>query len=214
MLCSGPQGSVLGPRLFILYTANLEDIANKHQVAIHSFADDTQLYLCCTRNDAMSTIVRLQQCITDINHWMSANRLKLNMDKTELLCAGTRHALSQEGGCFLPCSLLLILFIQVSMSEYLELSSQPTSASRNTSRRSARPAFTIFVNFNMSGIHSVWSLLWHWCTPLWCLLELRFHRGFKGYHWQVRVLITAVRVVTGTWKFDRGLKQLIHSEFQ
>jgi len=159
MLCSGPQGSVLGPRLFILYTANLEDIANKHQVAIHSFADDTQLYLCCTRNDAMSTIVRLQQCITDINHWMSANRLKLNMDKTELLCAGTRHALSQEGGCFLPCSLLLILFIQVSMSEYLELSSQPTSASRNTSRRSARPAFTIFVNFNMSGIHSVWSLL-------------------------------------------------------
>jgi len=38
------------------------------------------------------------------------------------------------------------------------------------SRRSARPASTNFVNFDMSVVHSVGSLLWrHWCTPLRCL---------------------------------------------
>ena len=67
---------------------------------MHSFADDTQLYLCCSREELTSTIVRLQQCITDINHWMAANRLQLNMDKTELLWAGTRHSLSLGGGSF------------------------------------------------------------------------------------------------------------------
>ena len=82
ILCSVPQGSVLGPRLFILYSADLEDIAKEHCVTIQSFADGTQLYLHCSRNDMTTTIARLQQCIVDINYWMSANRLKLNMDKT------------------------------------------------------------------------------------------------------------------------------------
>jgi len=64
----------------------------------------------------IETIDRLQQCITDINDWMSANGLKVNMDKTELLWAGSGHVLLQKGGFFF-CSLLLTLFIQVSMSE-------------------------------------------------------------------------------------------------
>ena len=38
--CSVPQGSVLGPLLFILYTAELADIA---EITLHAFADDNQL---------------------------------------------------------------------------------------------------------------------------------------------------------------------------
>ena len=43
ILCSVPQGLVLvlGPQLFILYSADLEDLAKEHCVPIHSFADDT-----------------------------------------------------------------------------------------------------------------------------------------------------------------------------
>ena len=37
----------------------------------------------------------LECCIQDSGHWMSANRLKLNQDKTELLWTGTRHSFSR-----------------------------------------------------------------------------------------------------------------------
>jgi len=47
LLCSVPQGSVLGPRMFILYMADLADLVAKHQVNFHSFADDLQIYLHC-----------------------------------------------------------------------------------------------------------------------------------------------------------------------
>jgi len=65
-------------------------------------ADDSQLYVRCDRCDTASTAARLEHCITDIGHWMSANRLKLNAEKTELLWTGTKHTLSLLGGCG-PC---------------------------------------------------------------------------------------------------------------
>ena len=34
---------------------------------------------------------RLEMCITDVSHWMAANRLRLNADNTELLWAGSKY---------------------------------------------------------------------------------------------------------------------------
>ena len=52
--------------MFILYAADPEDVAAKHSVNIHGYADDTQLYLHSRRDDMASTARRLENCITDV----------------------------------------------------------------------------------------------------------------------------------------------------
>ena len=87
-----PQGSVLGPILFIMYTQPLHSLILTHSVLDQSFADDTQIYTSCKPRQATETIQNLQSCISDIKDWMTDHRLKLNDDKTEALLFHTSHS--------------------------------------------------------------------------------------------------------------------------
>lgn len=80
-----PQGSVLGPVLFVMYTKPLFLEIDRRMIPNQSFADDTQLYKACVPSEIQSTVLALQDCITDIKEWMTCNKLKLNDDKTEVL---------------------------------------------------------------------------------------------------------------------------------
>ena len=89
-----PQGSVLGPKLFIVYSGPIADIAQKHNIQVHMYADDTQLYLSynlAAPGDEVVAVHRLQTCISDIKQWMSVNKLMLNDDKSEFLVIASNH---------------------------------------------------------------------------------------------------------------------------
>jgi len=60
--------------------ADIADFVGERQVNFHSLADDTQTYLHCLPGDVGSVVCQLEDCITEIGYWMSANRLKLNTD--------------------------------------------------------------------------------------------------------------------------------------
>ena len=62
-----PQGSVLGPVLFVLYTASLSDIIGNHPVNYQFFTDDTQLKKSTPPNHVQSLSRDLPSCTDGIN---------------------------------------------------------------------------------------------------------------------------------------------------
>ena len=79
-----PQGSVLGPIIFSLYTTPLGDICRSHHIKFELYADDQQLYLSFKPTGECSQLIcisSLENCISDIRTWMGLNMLKLNDEK-------------------------------------------------------------------------------------------------------------------------------------
>ena len=90
-----PQGSVLGPVLYTLYTLPLSKIFVSHSMNYHMYADDSQLYQASELVDFGSLVSQVQNCFHSVKAWMRTNKLQLNNDKTEVMLCSTESKLNK-----------------------------------------------------------------------------------------------------------------------
>ena len=79
-----PQGSVLGPVMFTLYTRPMQRIFKRQGIKYHKYADDIQLYASynpAKPGDQVETVRRLTDCIGEVRRCMAVRMLKLNDEK-------------------------------------------------------------------------------------------------------------------------------------
>ena len=79
--CGVPQGSSLGPLLFILYINDLH--FSMKQSSTSHFADDTCISFSAIKIKTIETV--LNNDLRTVTDWLQANRLSLNVDKSKLM---------------------------------------------------------------------------------------------------------------------------------
>ena len=97
LLCGIPQGSMLGPLLFSLYTRQLADLIDKFCIDYHFFADDSELYSCLPTEpeSALSVLRNVESCCRQIKIWTTKKKTETQWAK-KLKYSSVDHHLEEK----------------------------------------------------------------------------------------------------------------------
>ena len=98
LVCGVPQGSLLGPVLFLMYVEELQDLVERYGLKIKLYADDSQLYMSLVPQDGegwRQVKENAENCLKEVKSWMVKHWLRCNEAKTELLLLGKNGALEK-----------------------------------------------------------------------------------------------------------------------
>ena len=90
LTCGIPQGTILGPLLFIIYINDLPNCLLNSEPRM--YADDTHLTFASNNIQNINTV--LNDDLARVEKWLTANKLTLNASKTEFMLIGSRQRLS------------------------------------------------------------------------------------------------------------------------
>ena len=172
-----PQGSVDGPPLFRIYILPLLSLFKKLKLSFHVYADDTQIYLCCSPSHFINNLEHLQSCYTKISDLLSKLFLKLNDSKTEIILIGSKSIVEscKSQASFLHLNESIITFssyiknLGVTFDENLTFKNHIKNVSKNAMFRlrnllHVRPHFDI-TSFKII-IHATVTSLLDYCNSL------------------------------------------------
>lgn len=94
-VCGIPQGSIIGPLLFIMYINDLPSCTSHANVSM--YADDTSLDVISNNVDIL--VESLNQDLAKVNAWLARNKLSLNVPKCEVMVIGSRQRLAKIKDC-------------------------------------------------------------------------------------------------------------------
>ena len=81
MLCGVPQGSTLGPLLFLLYINDVSNCSDK--LSFRIFADDTSVFYSCKNVNELETVMNDE--IQALLKYCTINKLSVNFKKTNFI---------------------------------------------------------------------------------------------------------------------------------
>ena len=92
VICGVPQGSILGPLLFLVYINDMEKIF--HDVNFQLYADDTVIY--CSGLNGIDVEKKLQLGVDIFIKWCNCNQLTINIKKTKVMMFGSRYNINKN----------------------------------------------------------------------------------------------------------------------